>query len=39
MDKFVFKKPRLNVRDSDGDGAIAKETNVDEQVSNVIIFQ
>jgi hypothetical protein len=37
MEKVVFKKPRLNV--SDGDGVIAKEDNVDEQVSNVITFQ
>jgi hypothetical protein len=37
MEKFVFKKPRLNV--SDGDGVIAQEDNVDEQVSNVITFQ
>jgi hypothetical protein len=34
MEKILFKKPRLNV--SDGDGVIAQENNVDEQVSNVI---
>jgi hypothetical protein len=39
-DKTLFltmEKPRLNV--SDRDGVIAKEDNVDEQVSNVITFQ
>jgi hypothetical protein len=30
MEKFVFKKTRLNV--SDGDGVIAQEDNVDEQL-------